>query len=192
MRYNKIITGIAFLCLFSSSCSFGQFNTFINNFKNCSLPFITTASTFDIYHASYNRYVISETDFAKYLMMEGDTFISIKGSAPIGYHKYIAVGKFDIHNNFLGALYFRTIDTEDGDMILELMLCVFTKEGILLSVYPISGFYKSENIQFYSTIVSEENIEISFYNFETYDFISENVIEKKYLYITKKGLIQQR
>ena len=185
-----MIINIMYICLLN--CSSGQFGTFINNFKNSSLPFAIIASTFDIYQADEDVYVISEADFVKYLMMEGDTFINIKGLAPIGYHKYIAVGKFDVYDNLLGALYFRRINSEKGN-ISELMLCVFTKEGKLISTYPISGYYTAENIQFYSTIFSEENIEILFYRLKINDeFTSENVIEKKNLYITKDGLIQQR
>jgi len=190
MRYKKIIISIACICFFN--CSFGQFNAFIKNFKKCSLPFIAKAETFDMY-TSDDPYVISETDFVKYLMMENDTFINIKGSASIGYHKYMAVCKLGVYNDFLGVLYFRYIINEEGNHIQELMLCIFTKKGKLTSAYPISGYYTANNKQFYSTIFSEENIEILFYRLDINDeFTSENVIEKKYLYITKEGLIQSR
>ena len=186
-----------YICLLN--CSSGQFDSFINNFKEISLPFTIKGETFDRNSVREDLYVISEEDFVKYLMMEGDTFINVKGSAPIGYHKYTEVGKFDVYDDFLGVLYFRTIDGEDGSKILELMLCVFTKKGELISAYPISGFYTAENITFDSTIFSAENIEISIYKFETHEdrfgtfyLRSENVIEKKNLYITKDGLIQQR
>ena len=187
----KIIISVLCICFFN--CSFGQFNTFIKNFKKCSLPFIVTDVTFDMYHSEDDRYVISEEDCVKYLTMKNDTVINLKEfSAPIGYHKYIAIGKFDVYDNFLGVLYYRYLIDKEENHIQELMLCVFTKKGELMSTYPISGFYMAKNKVFYSTIFSEENIEILFYNLGTYDFITENVIEKKNLYITKEGFIQNK
>ena len=197
MKYKKIIISIVLTCLFIS-CSFGQFEAFINNFTKISLPFIIKEETFDIYHSNDDRYVISEEDFVKYLMMKGDTF-NTKGVAPIGYHKYIAVGKFDLYDNLLSVLYYRYIINEKGNHIQELMLCVFTKKGELISTYPVSGYYTAEKKIFFSTIFSEEDIEISFYKLEISEdrfgisyLISENVIEKRNLYITKEGIIQQK
>ena len=186
------------MCLLN--CSFGQFNVFIKKIKKISLPFIAKDDTFDMYHADDDVFVISETDFEKYLMIENDTLVNIKDfSAPIGYHKYIAVGKFDVYDNLLGVLYYRNIINEKGNDIQELMMCVFTKKGELISSYPISGFYTAEKKTFFATIFSEQNIEISFYKLETQEerfgisyLINENVVEKKNLYITQGGLIQQK
>ena len=198
MKYKKMIISIVCVCFFN--CSFGQFNVFIKNFKKCSLPFVIKDATFDIYQAEDDVYAISEIDFAKYLMMKNDTFINLKEfSAPTGYHKYIAVGKFDLYDNLLSVLYYRYIINEKGNHIQELMLCVFTKKGELISTYPVSGYYTAEKKIFFSTIFSEEDIEISFYKLEISEdrfgisyLISENVIEKRNLYITKEGIIQQK
>lgn len=198
MRCKVLIISVVCICF--CNCSLGQFNTFINNFKECTLPFVVEAATFDIYHSNDDRYVISEKDVVKYLMTEGDTFTNIKES-PLksGYHKYIAVCKFDVYNDFLGVLYFRTINSADGNIILELMLCVFTTKGKLISACPISGYNTAEEKVFYSTIFSEENIEILFYGLELVEDrfgisyqTGEDVIDKKYLYITKEGVIQQK
>ena len=189
MKYKKMIISIIWLCAFNYS--FGQFNTFIKNFKKCSLPFVIKEATFDMYQAEDDVYAISEMDFAKYLIMKNDTLINFKEFSELnGYHKYIAVGKFNIYDNFIGVLYYK---------IQELMLCVFTKKGELISTYPISGYYTAENKAFFATIFSEKNIEISFYKLETREdrfgissWINENVIEKKNLYITQEGIIQQK
>ena len=194
----KMIISIMCLCLLS--CSSGQFDVFINNFKTISLPFLIIDETFDRTAVREDLYVISEEDVVKYLMMENDTFVNIKeSSVRTGYPKYMAVGKFNVYDDFLGVLYFRTIDREDGNIILELMLCVFTKKGKLISTYPISGTYTAEKLKFFSTIFSAENIEISFYQMETHEdrfgiyyTTSEEVFETKNLYISKEGLIQQR
>jgi len=151
-----------------------------------------------MYYAEDDRYVISENDFMKYLMMENDTFVNIKGTKVIGTHKYLAVCKFDVYDNFLGVLYYRTVNDENGNLIQELMLSVFTKKGKLISAYPISGFYITKRISFDATIFSAENIEISLYTLEPYEdrwgtwyTRSEDITYKKYLHITKEGLIQQ-
>ena len=198
MRYKQIVISISCICFLN--ISFGQFNDFINRFKHCSLPLVIKEETFDIYHSDDDRVVISEEDVVKYLMLESDTFINIKKSSEkTGYHKYIAVCKFDVHNDFWGVLYFRTLNRDDGNKILELMLSVLTKKGKLISTYPISGFYTAENIAFDATIFNAENIEILFYKLETHKdrfgtfyLRSENIIEKKYFYITKQGLIQSK
>jgi hypothetical protein len=171
-----------YFCLYNS---FGQFNTFIKNFQKCSLPFITNASTFDIY-SSENPYIISEKDFITFLMMENDTFMNDKNySLKNDYHKYMAVGKFTIYNNFIGLLYYRNIaGIEMTVSKLELMLCVLDKKGKLISSVPISGANMQEDIEFYSTIHSEDNIEML--------YSTKNKEGKKYFFITKEGLIVEK
>ncbi len=185
---------VSILLVSSLNYSFGQFNNFVNKFKKCSLPFSVNDETFDMCHSDGDRVVISEENFIKYLAIENDTFLNLKESPleKTGYHKYLAVCKFDVYNDYLGLLYFRRINSDKGNNILELILCIFTKKGKLISTYPISGYYTAENKQFYSTIFNEENIEILFYDLNTYDFIDENVKEKKHLYITKEGVIKQK
>jgi len=187
----KAVVVFSITCFSIINFSMGQLNSFISNFKVCVLPFTVNASTFDIY-ASEEPYVISENDIISYLLMDNDTFVNIKASSLKNpYPKYMAVGRFKIYDELLGILYFRNIISNDNE-ILELMLCILNKKGKLISTYPISGYCITENKKFYSTIFNENNIEILFYNLDTHDYINKNIIEKKHIFITKEGMIQEK
>lgn len=182
----KIIINLLILS-FLSNYIYGQFNVFEKNFVEISLPFEVGENTFDIY-ASEDPYIISEKEFKTYLVSKNDSFLLTKNSLSLNkntYPDYFAVGKFNIYNNYIGLLYYRSYIRNDK-IYSELILTVLEKKGVIISAIPISKIDAEENISLYSIIYDGDNINIDIFE---KDDDGDKINKERFYQITNDGNI---
>jgi len=156
-----------------------DFDKFISNFKKCDL-LIEPSKFFLVNEENMQTKHISKNEFDKYLRTAQDNLWKFTND-----FDYIYGARFIVFDQYIGLFYGRYYMPENIDkQIGEIVLCVFSKEGKMISNIPVGGGY-GDNLTFSSIIHSPLDIEV---NYIEYQKNKEKKYTKHYS-ITKDGLI---
>lgn len=131
-----------------------DFSEFEKKFQICSFPIFPDSVFLDLEGELQTSY-ISKKEFDYYLRTPVDTIWKFSSN-----FQYRFGGKFELDSNLICLFYGRYYMPEDiNKQIGEIILCVFNKDGRLLSNLPISGGY-GDDLTFTSKITDKKVIEI--------------------------------
>jgi hypothetical protein len=138
-----------------------DFDEFVSKFQTCSFPIYPDSTLLELEGRMMTSYIPGK-EFDHYLRTPTDTIWKYGND-----FQYRFGGKFELHNNIICLFYGRYYMPDDIDkQVGEIVLCVFNKEGRLVSSLPISGGYGDE-LTFTSKITDKGLIEIDFHDYKS-------------------------